>query len=76
MSLKQYHAKRDWENDKEARIQEAVNKAEWIFWGTIAKSFPEITTGDVTPESSFYQNNLLQVFVREWIKNNENSIKW
>jgi len=76
MSLKQYHARRDWESNKEQRIQEAVGVAEWAFWAAIANNFPEITTGDVTPESAFYQKKLLLSFVREWIENNECSIKW
>ena len=43
MSLKQYHARRDWESNKEQRIQEAVGVAEWAFWAAIANNFPEIT---------------------------------
>lgn len=79
MSTRESHSRmlrHSWSKNKEKRVEAAMKEAELAFWAVIAEKFPEIKTGDCTPESVSYQQDMLLSFVREWVKNNEYSIEW
>jgi alkylhydroperoxidase/carboxymuconolactone decarboxylase family protein YurZ len=49
------------------RISEAVELAEEAFWASVAGQYPEITTGEFDPMSSYYLREALESAVREWV---------
>ena len=50
----------------ELKIRTAVNEAEETFWATIASYFPEITTGDLNPLTSYSQLEKMTETVKIW----------
>ena len=52
------------------RIEEAAANAQTSFWGTIVDEFPEISSGDFSPESTHIFNKACEEAVREWVYGN------
>ena len=53
-------------NRTELKIRTAVNQAEEAFWATIAEFFPEITTGDLDPLTSYSLLEKMKETVTIW----------
>ena len=53
------------------RVTKAVREAEFAFWAVIAKEFPEIRTGDVTPWEAMLFSGELEDGVRRWYNDNK-----
>ena len=51
-------------------LKKAVEKATVEFWASIAKSFPDVESGDMSPMevNEFYFT--MEKFVKAWLKNN------
>lgn len=58
------------EEEDERRIVVATAHAEHIFWDAVAYEFPEISTGDLSPEDSVAFNVACQSVVRAWLEAN------
>lgn len=63
---------KDWSpGDSEAarelrkRIEKAIERADLAFWAEIAKSFPETTSGDFSPEQDI-----------KWSRARDNAVYW
>lgn len=57
------------------RRKDAINKAENAFWEQIALSYPEIKTGDLSPDVSIPFQWAMDKVVEEWIEVNGNESK-
>ncbi len=53
------------------RLVEALEVAEDMFWNSIATAYPEIKTGDFSPDLAFEMSDKLSHFVTVWLKMNE-----
>lgn len=49
------------------RIREAVRKARDAFWASIAESFPEVTTGDMSPGDDMALESGTNQVVATWL---------
>jgi hypothetical protein len=52
------------------RIEEVREKALEAFWEVVAKSFPQISTGDFPPEEVMRQNEEAQRAIELWVEFN------
>ena len=52
------------------RIRALVHQAEDVFWEALAKSSPEITTGDIPPEAAVAFTKACEVAAAAWFENN------
>lgn len=53
------------------RKEAAATKAQDAFWAEIAKSFPEIKTGDFTPDQQLAFDKAIRAAVNQWVENNK-----
>lgn len=53
-------------------IQDAAESARDAFWASVARSFPEITTGDMDPWKASQFETLTEEIVRSWVESNAN----
>jgi hypothetical protein len=51
-------------------IEDALDSAENAFWDSIASSFPEATSGDLSPTEYFNLRKAMKASVEKWLKNN------
>ena len=51
-------------------INEAVEEAEESFWNEITNYFPNIKSGDLSPEMTIELQGVMKKAVKEWVKNN------
>jgi hypothetical protein len=56
---------------REARLQLAVAAGRQAFWGAVAQAYPEITTGDFSPEATLAWERATEDAVRSWRDGNE-----
>lgn len=56
--------------NKSERIENAMEKASQAFWAVIAKSFPEITTGDFPVDAANQFEHACRQAVTIWIDSN------
>lgn len=54
----------------ESKIRDAAEDAEMSFWVTVAKQFPQITTGDLTPAAAMQFSSHCQNIVALWVEMN------
>ena len=52
------------------RIEKAVRDADDAFWGVIAEKFPEIKTGDLSPDAVFTLRLAQEKAVKRWLTSN------
>ena len=57
--------------DSGDRIKDAVEKAELAFWAEIANEFPEIKTGDFSPDASYELTKSMVDAVKIWLAGNK-----
>ena len=57
--------------DLERRVREAIARADEAFWAEIARSFPEVKTGDFPPDLTVDRDNNNFVDVACWVALNE-----
>lgn len=50
----------------DTRVTRAAKKGEDAFWSAVARSLPEIRTGDVDPMSQYALEQAMKKAVREW----------
>jgi hypothetical protein len=53
-----------------SQIEDALDNAENAFWDSIASSFPEATSGDLSPTEYFNLRKAMKASVEKWLKNN------
>lgn len=51
------------------RIKRALQEAQSAFWGEIASSFPEITSGDFPPDAATTFDKACENAVNVWLEN-------
>lgn len=56
---------------QDGRIDLASEMAQNVFWAEVARSFPEIRTGDFCPQAEHRLNVLLKEAVRAWVRLND-----
>lgn len=61
------------ENFKE-KIEQAVEEAEGAFWQAVAAKFPEVTTGDFSPDAASQFSRACELAVLIWLKSNHPDI--
>lgn len=54
-------------NEKLNKVYEAASAA---FWDVVARSFPEITSGDVAPEMEFEMEIHMKTWIEHWVDGN------
>lgn len=47
-----------------------IEEASHSFWASIAKSFPDATSGDLSPGATFAFDTAAETAVEEWVSNN------
>lgn len=52
------------------RIEEALNSGLQAFWAEIAAAFPEITSGDLSPEVTLKLEQECRSAIEEWVQGN------
>jgi hypothetical protein len=52
------------------RIETALNKGEDAFWAAVADQFPEITTGDLSPDAAFALTRAMESAILAWVEAN------
>lgn len=63
------------QENKEERLQSAIEKAYFAFWEEIAKEFSEIKTGDLSPLVESNLNEAMANAAEEWVSSNKNATK-
>ncbi len=67
--------KTDYDNvslvDDDERLEEALHLATETFWFSIAESYPEIKTGDVSLDEVLSFEAAMKESVKKWVRNNE-----
>ncbi len=58
-------------SDDTERLEEALHLAVETFWFSIAESYPEIKTGDVSLDEVLNFENAMELAVTQWLNNNE-----
>lgn len=53
------------------RLHDAIEDAEMAFWTVIAKKYPEIKSGDLSPETAISLEDSLKKVVTIWLNNNQ-----
>ncbi|HVI41957.1 MAG TPA: hypothetical protein VM577_15000 [Anaerovoracaceae bacterium] len=51
-------------------IEDVVEQAQLAFWQEVAKSFPEIKTGDLPPDASVEFDEACKKVVQIWLASN------
>jgi len=51
-------------------IEDALDSAENAFWDSIASSFPDVTSGDLSPTEYFNLRKAMKASVEKWLKIN------
>ncbi|MBU9118404.1 hypothetical protein KTD15_06295 [Burkholderia multivorans] len=59
--------------DIKKQVAEAAEKAQEVFWAEVAKSFPDIKTGDMPIQAVFQFNQACEQAVGIWVKSNHPS---
>lgn len=54
-------------------LQSLSDKALDAFWEVIVRHFPEATTGDLSPLTTFHLSQAAEASIKEWIDNNVNT---
>lgn len=54
----------------EERINEAADDAQEAFWEVVAKKFPEVKTGDFSPEAQFAFDGVMKSGIMTWLAGN------
>ena len=57
------------------RIVEATEKAMESFWESVAKSFPEAESGDLSPWTTITFCEMAETAVREWAEANADEVR-
>lgn len=57
-------------NDKK-RLSEVIEDAQMAFWAVVADKYPEITTGDFSPQDSIELDDALTKAVISWLDGNQ-----
>jgi len=52
------------------RLETAIEKAKFAFWKTVAESYPEATSGDLSLGAVIALRESAYVAVKEWVENN------
>lgn len=65
-----HKARKILEQEDNRRIEEAARLAAQSFWDTIVDLFPEITTGDLGPDSVLAFQGACESVVRAWVNAN------
>lgn len=55
---------------KEPRFEDALEAAAGAFWAEVAKHYPEITTGDMSPQEVFFSYNAQKRMLSSWLESN------
>lgn len=58
------------ENSNQHKIESVNMEAQEAFWSVITKSFPEITSGNFSPEDTFDFDDACEKAIRRWVEFN------
>jgi len=53
------------------RLREVIEDAQMAFWAVVAEKYPEITTGDFSPQDSAQLDEALMKAVTSWLDENQ-----
>lgn len=53
------------------RLSEVIEDAQMAFWAVVADKYPEITTGDFSPQDSIELDDALTKAVISWLDGNQ-----
>ena len=54
----------------EKYFEVALNRAQEKFWNSIAESFPDVVSGDISPNDLIAFERITKETVKSWINNN------
>lgn len=54
----------------DSKIRDAAEFAQTEFWHTVADAFPQIKTGDFSPDADFEFTDACRKAVRRWVESN------
>jgi len=54
----------------DSRIEDATNEAQMSFFDVVAEHFPEIKTGDISPDATFAFDEACKRAVTAWVDGN------
>ncbi len=52
------------------KVEEVTEQAQMAFWAEVAKSFPEVTTGDLAPDVSYIFGEACKTAIEKWVESN------
>lgn len=61
----------DWQPTGSVDFTRAVETAEVAFWASLTQSYPDVTTGDVSPDAAMALEQAMTTAARQWLRENE-----
>ena len=58
------------DNLTEEKLEEVMEDAQSHFWASVVSHFPEINTGDFSPEQAIAFDKVCKEAIKSWVENN------